>query len=412
MHPPTNHCLRHARHLVAACALGLSLGLLPSTPVQAQAATETVTVQRGETFGQIAARFVGDVRKWRKVYDPQRSGLPDPNLILVGQQFELVTEAGGARYLRLVGGPAVAAAPGAVARAAAAPAPSPAPTPAPTPAPSQPTVAAAPAPVAAPAAAPADDTLVIGVLPNVAPAVLQGQYEHIKRYLERQNAFKVRIVVPGNFKAFFEGMVGGEYDVAVSAPNLARVAQLDRGLVPVGMYEPRIGALFVVPAERSLGSPREVAGLAVGFANPQSLVALYGQQWLSGMGLQPGRDYEVKAARSDLGIGRMLLAGDIAAAIMSNGEYRALPADESARLKIVEVFARIPNFIWMAHPKVAPARVDRLRSQLKSLFADKDDGAAFARATGLTGLVDADDTSLRELDAFNAPTRRAMGLAR
>jgi phosphonate transport system substrate-binding protein len=408
MPPMTVTRQRQARHIVSAWATALSLSLLWSTSAQAQAAPETVTVQRGETFGQIAARFVGDVRKWRKVYDPQRSGLPDPNLILVGQQFELVTEAGGARYLRLVGGPPAAA----TAAAGSRPVVTPTPAPTPTAAPSQSPVTAAAAPAAVAAPAPADDTLVIGVLPNVAAAVLQGQYEHVKRYLERQNPYKVRIVVPGNFKAFFDGMVGGEYDIAVSAPNLARVAQLDRGLVPLGMYEPRIGALFVASAERSLASPREVAGLAVGFANPQSLVALYGQQWLRGMNLEPGRDYEIKAARSDLGIGRMLLTGDIAAAIMSNGEYRALPADESSRLKIVEVFARIPNFVWLAHPKLAPARVERLRSQLKGLFADKDEGAAFARATGLSGLVDADDAALRELDAFNGPTRRAMGLAR
>jgi phosphonate transport system substrate-binding protein len=385
----------------------LCLGLMLGTVAHSQVVTETVTVKRGESFGQIAARFVGEAKKWRQLYDPQRSGLPDPNLVLVGQQFELVTEAGGARYLRLVGGPPALAAAASPARVAAAPAAPPAPSPAVAPAPAAPAVAVAPAPPVA--AAPAEE-LVIGVLPNVGAAVLQGQYDHVRRYLERQNPFKVRIVVPGNFKAFFDAMVAGEYDVAVSAPNLARVAQLDRGLVPLGMYEPRIGALFITSAERAVAGPREVAGLAVGFANPQSLVALYGQQWLRGANLEPGRDYEVKAARSDLGIGRMLLTGDVVAAIMSNGEFRALPADESSRLKIVEVFARIPNFIWLANPKMAPAKVDRLRTQLKAMFADKDDGAAFARATGLSGLVDVDDSALRELDAFNAPTRRAMGV--
>jgi ABC-type phosphate/phosphonate transport system substrate-binding protein len=193
---------------------------------------------------------------------------------------------------------------------------------------------------------------------------------------------------------------------------MQRVAQLDRGLVPLGIFEPRIGALFITPGERGVAHAREVTGLAVGFANPQSLVAMYGQQWLRSFNLEPGRDYEVKGSRSDMGVGRMLLTGDVAAAIMSNGEYRALPAEESARLKIVEVFARIPQLHLAGNPKLDRARIDKLRTQLRGFLADKEDGAAFARATGLVGIVDADEATLRELDTFNPVTRRAMGVQR
>lgn len=371
----------------------------------AQGSAEPVTVQRGDTFSSIAARFGTDLRQWRKLYDPQRSGLADPNVLLVGQKLELVS-ADGAKFLRVVGG---AAKPPAIRTAAsAAPTPAPAPMPAPVPKAAPPATAGA-TPAAAPAA---DDTLTIGLIPNIpAPAVL-AQYEHLKRYLERHNTFKVRLVVPANFKAFFDGTISGEYDVSVGPPHMQRVAQQDKGLVPLGIFEPRIGALFVTPIERGVASAREVSGQAVGFANPQSLVALYGQQWLRSQNLEGGRDYEVKSARSDMGIGRLMLTGEAAAGVMSNGEYRALPAEETARLKIVEVFARIPNFIWLANPKMDRARMDKLRAQLRGFFADKEDGAAFARATGLSGIGETDETTLRELDAFGAATRRAMGMGR
>jgi phosphonate transport system substrate-binding protein len=252
--------------------------------------------------------------------------------------------------------------------------------------------------------------LVIGVLPNVAAATIATQYESLKRYLERTTGAKVRIVVPGSFKAFFDAAIAGEYDVAIAAPHMARVAQLDRGLTPLGMYEPRIGALLVTPSEGGIASPRDLTGKAVGFANPQSLVAMYGQQWLRGQNLEAGRDYEAKGARTDLGVGRMMLTGEAAAAILSAGEFRTLPPEEGARLRIVETFARIPNFIWLAHPRLERARAERLRSQMREFFADAEDGAAFAKATGLTGFVDTSDATLRELDPYAAATRRAMGL--
>lgn len=357
------------------------------------AAPAVIEVQAGDTFSEIAARHTGDVRNWRKLYRTDLSNLPNPNRIAVGMRIELTTDSSGAQYLRAL--PANSASTTTRAPVAVA----------------APQLAAAPAtPAAPPAAAATSETLVIGVLPNIAAATLNLQYERLQRYLARVDGRRVQIVVPANFKVFFDNMMKGEYDLAVAAPHFARVAQQDRKMIPLVTYEPRINALLVAPSESSVAAPRDVRERAVGFANPQSLVAMYGQQWLKQAGLEPGRDYEVKAARTDLGVGRMLLTGDIVAAILSNGEFRSLPAEESARMKVVEVIARIPNFVIMAHPRIERERLARLKSELKAFLADKDEGEPFAKATGFTAIIDADESMLRELDAFSALTRRAMGV--
>ena len=400
----------------------------------AAAQTATMTgpsdVQPGDTFSSIASRYTGDVRNWRSLYNAELSGLSNPNLILVGMRFELATDATGKRYLHLVGAPgaraAVAAAPAPVAAApapVAAPALAPRAVPKPAAlvaavAPSAPVLAAPAAPVAAPVVvvpplpAAADAPLVIGVLPNIAASALIPQYDMLRRYLERVGGHKVRVVVPANFKAFFDSAMGGEFDIAVSAPHLARVLQLERNLVPLVIYEPRINALLIAPADSAFAGPRDLRERAVAYANPQSLVAMYGQQWLRQQNLEAGKDFEVKSARTDLGVGRMLLSGDVAAAIMSNGEFRALPPEESSRLKVVEVFARIPNFVVLAHPRLEQARIAKLRSQFKAFLADTEDGLPFAKATGFSGMIDADDVLLRELDPYVAQTRRAMGVVK
>jgi phosphonate transport system substrate-binding protein len=400
-------------------AAGVLAGGLLAGWAQAQPAAEggPFEVAAGDSFSLIAGRILGSPRQWAQLYNPRLSGLADPNKILVGQRFELVSEPGGSRYLRLIGSkPVAASAPAPAPAVAAAPtpapvpmaAPAPSPAPAPAPAPATPPVAAAPAP--APAAASADDTLTIGVLPNIGTATLLAQYENLKSWLERTQGSKVRISVPANFKVFFENTMRGDYDLAVAAPHFARVAQADRGLVPVVMYEPRISALFIGRPDDGLNSPADLRGKALGFANPTSLVAMYGLQWFRQAGLEPGKDYETRGARTDMGVGRMLLTGEVAGAIMSNGEFRALPQDEAARLRTVEAFARIPNFIIVAHPRLGTARINRLKGQFKAFIADKDEGAAFVKATGITGMVDADDAVLRELDPYLVPTRRAMGL--
>ena len=412
----------------AALATLVNLAAMLAMPLAAQAAT-VIEVQSGDTFSAIAARFTGGPGSWRKVYRADLSNLPNPNLISVGMRFELATDPSGAQYLRVLdnGAAPSAAAPVAVRPAAvAAPAPAPALKPAPAPAP---VVAAAPAPAPAPSpvvaaapaaaavatpepvlAAPAGEALVIGVLPNIASATLLTQYEHMKQYLERVNGQKVRIVVPANFKAFFDAMVRGDYDLSVAAPHFARLVQVDRNMPPLVVFEPGINALFVAPIEGNVSKVADIRERALAYANPQSLVAMYGQQWLRSNNLEPGRDFEVKAARTDLGVGRMLLVGDAVAAIMSNGEFRSIPPEENARLKIVEVFARIPNFIIVAHPRIERERLAKLKTQLKAFLADVKDGVPFGRSTGFTAVVDVDENQLRELDPFLPQTRRAMGL--
>ena len=383
---------------LAACASGSTPSKRPiEKPVResSTSAPSIIEVRWGDTFSGIAATITGDVRKWRELYDPQNSRLPNPDLIFAGSHFELVREANGTQYLRLVeaerGSPVATASPAAK-RAPAAP--------------------SAAAAGLAQVSSEEPDALVVGVLPNISATTLMAQYEHMKHYLEARNTQKITISTSANFKAFFESTMNGDFDLAVSAPHFARVAQLDRGLIPLVIYEPRISALLITPADQSLASVLELRGKVIAFANPQSLVAMYGRQWLEQQGLQAGKDFEMKGPRTDLGVGRMLLSGEASAAIMSNGEFRALPPEESARLRIAETIARIPNFVVLANPRLNRGLVARLKTQLRGFLADQDDGAAFASATGITAMNDADEAQLRELDSYLEQTRRAMGVAK
>ena len=390
--------------------------------VQARPADDApIEVRAGDTFSRIAARHVDKGVSWRSMYRPDASRLPNPDRLAVGMRLEVVGDDKG-RYLRLVApGSAQASTTTTTTERAAAPVVAAAPAPGGSTAVRAPAAAAtAQAPAAAPPVPAAavvppvgtgDGALVVGVLPNIPATVLNTQYAYLKTYLERVGQRPVRIVVPSSFKAFFDSTMQGDYDLAVAAPHFARVAQLDRGLLPLVIYEPRINALFVAPIDSPLAGARDVRERSVAFANPTSLVALYGQQWLRQQGLEANQDYAVKGVRTDLGVGRMMLTGEAAAAIMSNGEFRALPPEESSRLKVVEIFARMPNFIVLGHPRVGRERLARLKTQLKDFLADKDDGAAFRQATGFTAIVDVDEAQLRELDPFAAQTRRAMGYA-
>jgi hypothetical protein len=51
---------------------------------------------------------------------------------------------------------------------------------------------------------------------------------------------------------------------------------------------------------------------------------------------------------------------------------------------VVEAFARIPNFVVIGRLRLGRERLAKLKTELKDFLADKDDGAAFRQATGIT----------------------------
>jgi nucleoid-associated protein YgaU len=54
-------------------------------PAPAQPAVTTYTVKRGDTLSSIAAKHYGDARKWQAIYDANRSSLPSPKALRLGQ---------------------------------------------------------------------------------------------------------------------------------------------------------------------------------------------------------------------------------------------------------------------------------------------------------------------------------------
>jgi nucleoid-associated protein YgaU len=62
----------------------LADSLRPAPPV---ATFETYTVKPGDTLSRIAGKMYGDTAQWNKIYDANRSTLPKPESVRVGQQL-------------------------------------------------------------------------------------------------------------------------------------------------------------------------------------------------------------------------------------------------------------------------------------------------------------------------------------
>lgn len=246
--------------------------------------------------------------------------------------------------------------------------------------------------------------LQFGVMPNVSARILLGQYQPFRSFLEHELARPVEVVTAPGLAAFQERSVAGAFGLVVTAANLGRVAQLDAGLTPIAIYEPRIPGTIVTLRDRPLNAVAELRGSTVAMTNPQSLVALKFIHWARAQGIEVGRDVRATHARNEDSLAQLLNGADTRAAVMSQGEFNAIRQDIRENLVVWQVFQRVPGFLMLLGPRTPEAEATRITAAL-SRFPGSIQGREFFAATGFNAIRPVTPADLAELDDVVEETR-------
>lgn len=252
--------------------------------------------------------------------------------------------------------------------------------------------------------------LEIGVLPNISARVLLAQYQPMRDYLAREFKRPVQVSTAPNWTAFHQRTLALDYDLIVTAANLARVAQIDRGYVPLLVYAPQIKGMLVFPASRPIKDVSALSGKTLVLSNPQSLVTLRGMQWLAEQGLQRDKDFKTINTPTDDSVGNVVVRGDAAAAMLSGGEFRAIPDAVRAQLQVLSTFAEVPGFVVMASPKLSVDQVRAAKELLQRFATASEEGKAFFASTGFTQIREPAPGTMESMDAFVEATRRVLAV--
>jgi phosphonate transport system substrate-binding protein len=262
----------------------------------------------------------------------------------------------------------------------------------------------APAAAAAAAAKP----LELGLLPNLSARVLMAQYQPVRDYLGRELKRPVQLSTASSWTHFHQRTLGLEYDAVVTAVNMARVAQLDKGYVPLLTYAPDIKGLLVFANARPIKNTAELAGQTLVMSNPQSLLALRGLRWLSESGLLAARDFQTMSIPTDDSVGNVLVRGDARAAVLSGGEFRAIPEVVRSQLTVLTTFAEVPGFVVLASPRMAASERQALQAHWLAFGAQAEEGKAFFAASGFTGIRELPAGLMESMDVYAESTRRVL----
>lgn len=249
--------------------------------------------------------------------------------------------------------------------------------------------------------------LQVGVVPNVNARLILTNYQPFRDQMQRALSRPVEIATASDFRAFFDRMAAGDYDLSVSPANLARLAELDHGLAPFARYEPGIPGVLAMWKERPVRDIAELRGKTLALSNPQSLVALRGFAWLAARGLVRDRDYRTVHARNDESLAQLLSTGEAPLAMMSRGELVAVHPDLRGRIEEMVEFARVEGFVLLASRALAGLEGQALREAVLAL-PQSEDGREFMRRAGVQTLRAIATGEMTALDDTVAATRGFM----
>lgn len=252
----------------------------------------------------------------------------------------------------------------------------------------------------------ANSEVLIGVVPNISARIISTNYQPMADYFEKGLGRKVSVTTGTNFPNFYQRALANEFQIMVTTPNLARVSQADGNWEAVAVFEPGIPGLLVGMAGRQ-NNLEVLRGKKLAVANPQSLVALAGINWLSSQGFINNRDYEILRIANDDSLGISLRTGEAAFALMSQGELNAKDVELKKVLTSINTFVTLPGFFIMINAKME----SREKQKMKALILDFPHSAQakqFFSLTGFTGLQPPSDEQLKFLDSFIDVTRQGL----
>ena len=249
--------------------------------------------------------------------------------------------------------------------------------------------------------------LQVGVLPNVSTRVILANYQPFQKFFERELGRTVEIATAPNFKAFHQRAMAKEFDIAVTAANLGRLAELDAGLRPIAIYEPPIPGVMVMIKAKPVGDIASLKGRQIAMTNPQSLVALKGVRWLRDQGLEVGRDVAPIHARNEDSLAQLLNSGEAPLALMSMGEFRAIREDIRATLDIWREIVQVPGFLVLLDKPMAPADASAIERAF-ARFPSSDEGNQFFTLSGFRNIRPVAAAELQSLDDVVDETRRNL----
>jgi phosphonate transport system substrate-binding protein len=252
----------------------------------------------------------------------------------------------------------------------------------------------------------AEDPIEFGLAPYISARPLLAMFQPLAQHLEARLDRPVLAVTAPTLREFDERALARQYDLAMMAPQSARLAQKQAGYIPLLRVSNDLYGVFVVPVDSRLRALKDLAREPLAFPDRFTATAHLGREALLQAGLDPAQVVYPPGFQDSLLVS--LLRGEFPAALLNSSALFQMPDDHKRRVRVLEETRRIPHVMFVARQDMPSERQAQVRAAILEFMEQTEAGRGFIAQTGLTGVRVPTQAELRALDALAQEHKRLL----
>lgn len=251
--------------------------------------------------------------------------------------------------------------------------------------------------------------LSMGVFPYLSTRALLDVYQPIRIDIAEAMKRPVHLFTAQSFEAYADQARQGAYDILITPPHFALLAQRQAGYIPLVVYTRKLRGIFVVARNSAIHGLQDLKGKRIATPTRLALVTIMGRQWLRENGLAPNADVVLLDRASHANAVEAVRRGDAEAAITTSTALAQMSAELRDSVRVVAQTPYAPHVMYLVHPRLGKMAIERIKAALLA-FPATQAGQAFLKVNGFEGMrpVEAADIKrvqpyVKELERLLAP---------
>lgn len=248
-------------------------------------------------------------------------------------------------------------------------------------------------------------SIIIGVAPHSSTRVILESHSDLRIFLENYFKRPVQIVTAKNFSEFAQRTnQGNAYDLVLTSPNLAFLAQKIASYSPIMTYTKGLSTIILSKDKNILSSnklPLRVVGL-----DPVSFTTLNAEDWLENQGFEDDNKIRYTYSSASDSAVSILVNNEADMTIMSLPNYLKLSDDVKKQVYLLYQSPAQPSRIYLAKDKNGITLKDW--NVALEAFAKSTDGSKHLVATKLDGFRMLAPNELNKLEKIANKTLKRL----
>ena len=243
----------------------------------------------------------------------------------------------------------------------------------------------------------ADKSLRLGSLPVVSTRTAYELFNPLMLRLEKAFGKPVHLETPPNFKVMYQRIRENGFDLLVSPPHIARLAQKKLGWHPLVMCQPEHKSVLLVMEDNGPADLEALRGSTIAVLDGSALVVMIMMEALAKRGLVVGRDFKVIETRS-YESSQIAVKQGVAQAMVSRSQGFMDP-NLRDRMKVLFEAGALPGYVFIAAPATPGNQLEELRALLLA-FGGSPEAKPLLEKLGYDSIVAASEDAMRRLDPY------------